>query len=177
MAETEYKKELKKYFHLSNSGLTAVLSRTDASAKYPHVKIELKTGTFGVMNTALELISCNHTEEFMSVKDLLELSSFFAEAAKLTNEVEIESYTKKRDHWTDIVENSKFDGSISSQERERMRKHWRSLEAIEEASLNKCVAEQRAVAEIASLVKEEIDAFNAQFYPKKILEEASSSKK
>lgn len=164
--ETKYTEELNKYFHLSNSGLSAILYKTEDGTKYPHTKIHLQTGTFGVMNTTLELIGSNHTERFMSVKDMLELSAFFAEAAKVTNEIEIKSTEQYIQHWKDIIQKNKdpYEGK-SVRPADDIKKHWNKLELLAKAKLNKVSLEKERLIVLNDTIQKEVQSFNSFFYP------------
>lgn len=85
-SETVYINKLSQYLHLSNSGFSVSVDVAD-KATYPHARINLRMGTFGVMNSVMELITPSHADGFLKPEQLLLLSALFAKAAKIVNDV------------------------------------------------------------------------------------------
>lgn len=85
-SETVYINKLSQYLHLSNSGFSVSVDVAD-KATYPHARINLRMGTFGVMNSVMELVTPSHADGFVKPEELLLLSALFARAAKIVNDV------------------------------------------------------------------------------------------
>ena len=85
-SETVYINKLSQYLHLSNSGFSVSVDVAD-KATYPHARINLRMGTFGVMNSVMELVTPSHADGFVKPEELLLLSALFAKAAKIVNDV------------------------------------------------------------------------------------------
>lgn len=167
-SETKYINKVNKYFHLSNSGLSAIVDVTDKNARFPHVKIQLRTGTFGVMNSVLELIACNHTEHFMGVDELLELSEFFAQAAKMTNEIETLRHQKDVEHWKNLYDNvgQEQDKTVGFGTIEERKKRFKGLLNQEIKKLQKQNLQKDKLESVVNSFSNDVTEFNKIFYRK-----------